>query len=209
MSPVRIRTVALAGGLTAVLSASVALAATTQTYSQKFTTKHPGQSTGLTFAASSTGTGGAAPVQAKTVTLTFPAGTKIDTGAVKSGAEVGSGKATVLVGGVTAMSLDVTASNRKGGMTLSVVNPLGHPIVLKPGLSGGKLTLLIPKFNVAGQTIILSKLSLSISKAGSAKRPYARTPKKCPAGGWKFTGSFVYVDGTKQTLTSKSACVKH
>ena len=209
MRTVRIRTLAVAGGLTAVLSASVAHAAPTQTNGQKFTTKHPGQSTGLTFAASSTGTGGAAPVQAKTVTLAFPAGTKIDTGAVKSGAEVGSGKATVLIGGLAPMSLDVTASNRKGGMTLSVSNPLGTPIVLKPGLSGGKLTLIIPKFSVSGQTIVLSKLALSISKAGTAKRPYARTPKSCPAGGWKFTGSFAYLDGSKQTLTSKSACVKH
>ncbi len=42
-----------------------------------------------------------------------------------------------------------------------------------------------------GQTLVLSKLTLNIKKAGTAKRPYIRTPTSCPAGGWKFTALYL------------------
>ncbi len=195
--------------LVSLIGTSVALAAGGQTYSQKFTTSHPRTASGMTFSAANTAE---VPVQAKTVTLTFPAGTKIDTGALAkcsnppacpTASKIGSGKANV------GLAVDVTAYNRAGGMALIVSNPVGPAVILTPKLKGTKLTLQIPSLTFNGQTLVLSKLTLNIRKAGTAKRPYIRTPATCPAGGWQFTAAFVYVDRTKTTLTSTSACKKH
>lgn len=206
-----------AGALAALLVSSVALAATQQTYSQKFTIKASGKSTGMTFAASATDPTGASPVQAKRVTLTFPAGTKIDPGALPkcttvkacpAKSKIGTGKATVLLG-TAPNKLPVTAYNRAGGMVLSVASPLGTPVILQPVLKGTTLTIEVPLLKYSGVSLVLTQLSLDVKKLGTAKRPYVRTPKVCPStGSWTFGASFVYVDGTSTKLSSVSPCLK-
>lgn len=204
--------------LAAVLATSVALAAVQQTYSQRFTVKHPGKSSGMTFSATARDSAGGTPTAAKTVTLMFPTGTKIDTGVVPrcvkptacpAKTKIGSGQATAVFS-TLANKLAVTAYNRAGGMVLSITNPLGAPVILKPTIVGRKLTLTIPSLSFNGTPIIVSALSLNISKLGTTKKPYVKTPTSCPkSGAWKFSARFVYVDGTTTTLSSASSCLAH
>jgi hypothetical protein len=192
--------------LAAALMCAVALAGTIQTYSQKFTVKHPGQATGMTLRTSARATGGATPKQPKTVTLTFPSGMKLDPFSIGATAKIGSGTATFI--GTPART--VTVYNRRPtGMTLVISNPVGMSVTMNGQYAhmGGQLVLTIPKFRIP--PAVLSGLSLSI-KAGSTKQPFMRTPTKCPAGGWKFSAAFVYPAGTpREVLSSTSACVKH
>ena len=201
----------LGAGVIALLAlASVAVAAgITQTYSQKFTTTHPGQVSGMSFRA------GGSP-QAKSVTLTFPAGTVINTKAVArctgasscpAASKVGAGTATVRVAGAAA-GLAATAYNRAGGMVIIIPAPIGS-VVLRPTLSGRKLSITIPSLKVAGSAVTLVSLKLDINAIGSGTKAYLRTPASCPkAKVWTFTGRFTYSGGRSRTLTSRSACVK-
>lgn len=197
--------------LAVVLTTSVAFAASQQTYSQKFTVKHPGQSAGMSFSA-------AGSTQAKTVTLTFPPGTKINTGALPkcfntsacpAKSKIGSGQATVMLA-MSPIRLPVTAYNRAHGMALAIKSSLGAPVVLAPTLSQGKLTITIPSLQVGDAPLVLTDLKLTISKIGTGSKAYVKTPPSCPKqGAWTFTGMFGYADGTATTLTSQSACVRH
>lgn len=200
----------------AALTASVAIAATEQTYSQKFTVKKPGQSTGMTFKADQpTKT----PTSAKRVTLTFPPGTKINPDALPKcskppkcpkASKVGTGTATVMLG-AAALPLSSTAYNRKGGLVLVVDDPTDptHPIVLKPAIRGEKLVLDVPPLKKGGLTLVLKGVTLATDQIGKGAKAYVRTPPVCAKGGaWTFKGKFEYVDGTSKELTSKSPCVK-
>ena len=202
------------GAAVALTSTSLALAASNgQTYAQKFTTKHPGRPSGMTFRAAS-------QVQAKTVTLTFPAGTKIDTAALKRCATapncpmtsgIGSGTATVSIAGAT-LHLPVAAYNRSGGMVLVVSNPLTPttPVVLTPALTGRTLKVTLPTLSVAGQPITVTGLQLTVSKIISGRKAYITTPKTCPASrAWTFRGQFTYPNAPATASTSRSPCTKH
>lgn len=210
--------------LAAMLTTSVALAAVQQTYSQKFTAKKPNQSTGMTFTATQPGT---APVAAKSVTLTFPAGTKINSAAIPRCAQppscpakskLGSGSAVMLVAGVPITLSGVSVYNTSGGLTVVVDSGLPGvpPAALPIARSGLKLTLnLPPGFPVpvpgAGTvTGLLFSLSITTGKQGTANKPYLKTPSTCPKGNaWTFKSNFAYYDGSSKSLTSNSACVKH
>jgi hypothetical protein len=207
----------LLGATLAALTASVALAATQQTYSQKFSVKKPGQSTGMTFKSSThdpSAPGGVATA-VRTVTLTLPAGAKINNGAVAkcvnppscpAKSKVGSGSATSNVAG-NAVPTSVVAYNRAGGLVLVIANPLGAPIVLQPSLAGGKLTLTLPDLSFGVVKIVVTDLSLTINKIGSGKKAFTTTPRTCPKShAWLFQGAFSYADGTRKSLTAKSAC---
>ncbi len=186
--------------------AGAAVAAGSQRYSQKFTVKHPGKPTGMTLSA-------AGKVPPKTVTLTFPAGTRINQKATPrctpslscpGGALLGTGTATVRIIGVT-QPLPITVYNRNGGLLLLVTAPGTGTIPLEPTLSGRKLTLDVPALPVT-----LLALKLTINKIGKGTAAYMRTPATCPkTGAWKFTARFGYANGTGTTRTSRSACVKH
>ena len=196
--------------LTVVLVLSIAgaaVAAGSQSYSQKFTAKHPGKPTGVTFSA-------AGKVQPTTVTLTFPAGTKINqkatprctaAGSCPGGSQLGTGSATVRILGVSNM-LPVTAYNRSGGLLLVIQVPGIGGITLLPTLSGRKLTVAVP----ALPSTTLIALKLTINKVGKGTHAYMRTPSTCPkTGAWKSSARFAYANGTGITRTSRSACVKH
>lgn len=207
---------------TAALTTSLAIAATTQEYSQKFTVKTPGQSTGMAFKARAYDVVKGTPDRAKKVTLTFPSGTKINSGALAKctnasacspKSKVGSGKATAIVG-TAHLPLAAIAYNRSGGMVLVIGNPLdpAKPFVLQPRFVGSnpiKLILDLPAIKAGQFTAVISELSVVVNKIGTGKKAYVKTPSSCPKGGaWKFTGKFEFVNEGSQTLTSKSPCVK-
>lgn len=203
--------VVLAGVIAMLALAGVAVAAViTQKYTQKFTTNHPGQASGMTFQA------GGSP-QAKSVTLTFPAGTVINTKAVAAcgktaktcsvASKVGSGTAVVRLG-TTSLATNVTAYNRVGGMTIIVTSPVKPDVVLRPTLTKGVLQIPIPSLVIAGSKITLTSLTLKVNKIGSGSRAYLRTPPTCPKSKvWAFTGRFTYPGGAVKTLKSASPCV--
>ena len=212
---------AVAGGSAlAAFSASAALAATQQTYSQKFTVKRPGQPTGMTFKASARDpkTLGQIPVQVRKVTLTFPAGTKIDTSAVArcvkaetcpAASQIGSGTATVKFS-TTSTTIKAKVYNRAGGLFLVFTTPFGTTVVLNPTLKAGQLTLSVPPLKVGQLKLVLASMSLTINKLGSRAHPYARTPSSCPkSGAWTFRARFDYVNKTVKKLSSTSPCTKH
>ena len=199
------------GAAITLAAASAAVAASGgQSYAQKFTAKRPGQPTGVTFRA-------AGPVQANSVTLTFPKGTKINTAALTRCAntancppasKIGSGTATVSFAGATP-SLPVTAYNRAGGMVL-VVAIAPTPVVLEPTLSGRKLQVSLPALSLGGVPISVTGLQLTVSKIASGHKAYIKTPSRCPSSGrWLFTGSFTYPSAPPRTIKSLSACKKH
>ena len=189
-----------------VCIAGAAVAAGSQSYSQRFSGKHPGKPTGVTFSA-------AGKVQPNTILLTFPAGTKINQRATPrctpalscpGAALLGRGTATVRILGVT-QSLPITVYNRTGGLLLVVWVPGTGGIPLEPTLSGLKLTLSVPNLGVT-----LTALKLTINKIGKGAGAYMRTPPTCPkTGAWRSTARFDYPNGTGITRTSRSACVKH
>lgn len=200
------------GAALALAAASVAVAASGgQTYSQKFTARHPGKPTGVKFQA-------AGPIQANSVTLTFPKGTKINTAALArcanvancpASSRIGSGTATVSVVGA-ALQLPVAAYNRAGGMVLVVTNPLGSPVVLQPSLSGRKLQVALPALSAGGVPITVTGLQLAVSKIHSGHKAYITTPPRCPSSGaWTFTGQFTYASAPATMIKSRSACTKH
>jgi hypothetical protein len=209
-SKTRIWAPAIGAGVV-LTAASVALAASNgQTYSQRFTAKHPGKPSGMTFQA-------AGQVQASSVTLTFPTGTKINTAALKrctnapscpKASSIGAGTATVSVAGMS-LQLPVTAYNRGSGMVLVVSDPLG-PVVLKPSLTGRTLTLTLPTLSLGGVPVTVTALKLTVSKIVSGRKAYITTPKTCPpSGAWTFSGRFTYPNAPAQTIKSPSACTKH
>ena len=194
--------------LAAALMCAVALAATMQTYSQKFTTTHPGQATGMTLRwTTSHPARSRLVVQPKTVTLTFPNGTKIDTGAVGPGAKSKVGSGTAVFGVGTPARTVTVYSAGPGGIALVISNPVGisYRLNAKYAHMGRELVIPIPTFRIP--PAVLTGLSLTI-KGGSATRPYLRTPRTCPTGGWKFSAVFVYQGPPTEVLNSTSACVK-
>jgi len=229
--------VAMAGmAIVAVAAASSAMAATQQTYSQKFTVTKAGSATGSLFSASARDPQAVnqQPSPARQVTLTFPSGTKVNTKAVPACSasdtqlaqlgpaacpaktKVGSGSGKVITPLVTLPLVDakVTAFNRKGGMILLVQPTVSNPVILRPTLAGGKLKISVPQVCLVGTgpdcgEAVLADFTLSLKKITSKKTgTYLTTPRKCPAGGWVFKSAFTFKDGTTQALESKQACKK-
>jgi hypothetical protein len=200
--------------LAAALTCAIAVAATTQTYSQKFTTTHPGRETATTLKwYTFHGAHSQLITQPKTVTLTFPKGMKIDPGAVRSGGNLGSGMATF---GQGTPPRPITIVNRTtpghvgDGITLVISNSVGISYSLKAQYAGMGTQLVIPVPTFRIPPAVLTGISVVI-KGGSTHRPYLKTPSICPSSkAWKFSATFVYPAGTPtQVLNSTSACVKH
>jgi hypothetical protein len=156
-------------GVLALAVAAIALADTTQTYKQKFSTNKAGKSAGTTFSTSSTDTSNTAnnnqPKSVRTFGIVFPAGTKIDYKGddlcnatddemIQAGgkpacpkAVIGAGQARVRLpfpGGAD-INAKVTAFNAKKSLVLYVdPSPIAQPIILRPKFSGVKLTTIVP-----------------------------------------------------------------
>jgi hypothetical protein len=153
----------------ALAVAAVALADTTQTYKQKFSSPKAGKSVGTTFSTSSTDTANTAknfqPKSVRTFQINFPTGTKInykgaplckatDDDLIQAGgkpacpkAVIGAGAARVRLpfAGGADINAKVTAFNAKNALVLYVdPSPIAQPIILRPKFSGTKLTTIVP-----------------------------------------------------------------
>jgi hypothetical protein len=179
---------------------AVALAATTQTFSQKFATTHPKRATSLSVRWS-------ASKQPKSVTLTFPQG--LTWGQLSSNSKVGTGTATFGHNMPPRTITVYTTSSPGPGMTLVIANPVGLTVRVNAYFAhmGAQLVIPIPKFNIPPAT--LTGMSLTL-KGGSTSHPFVRTPSTCPSSkGWRSMASIAYPTGASKVLISTSACVKH
>lgn len=159
----------LIGALTGAVMlavAAVALATTTTTFDQKYSTKKPNTSAGTSFATTSSEDQNAEknhqPKSTREFDIKFPAGSKIDYTAAPvcknldesandpcpKNTKVGSGHAKVLLPFPNSAPIDalVTAYNRKNGLWLYVVPqfPNQAPVVLKPKYVGLTLKTATP-----------------------------------------------------------------
>jgi hypothetical protein len=206
--------VILAAALTALLCAG-ALAATTPTFSAKFTTTHRNTATALTLK-------WATKYQPARVRISLPgytgkrgipdraaqrASLQLDPMAVKNGGQVGTGRATF--GGSGVASRSITALNywpaTGNGVSLRVNNSVGVPYILIGSWDsfGAQLALSVPAFKIPPAT--MTGLTVTL-KGGTAHRPFLKTPQTCPKGGWKFSVTFAYNGHKSQTLVSHAAC---
>lgn len=144
-------------------------------------------------------------------------------GACPSGSKIGTGEGEVSVAGVAnPLILDVQAFNAKAGPIFALTAPAAQnrTSVIRSRLKGTKLTAKLEPNCVdpaatscPGQEILLTRFEIdieSISKRSGRRRiAWLTTPPQCPRGGeFKFKGTFVYDDGTKQSVNSTSDCVR-
>jgi hypothetical protein len=161
--------VGVIAGVVMLAVAAIAMATTTQTFDQKYSTKTTNKSTGTKFSTTSTEDENAAnnhqPKSTREFDITFPAGSKIDYKAAPvcanldesaddpcpKNTKVGSGHAKVLLTFGPPIDALVTAYNRKGGLFLFVEPqaPNQAPVVLKPVYKGLTLKTATPPNCVA------------------------------------------------------------
>jgi hypothetical protein len=119
----------------------------------------------------------------------------------------------------------VRAYNANKGLILYVAiqSPLGtQTLVLNPKFSGVNLKTVVPATcipptrpdqgckdaNGQVQEAVLTSFQLKTTPAGKKPKALIRTPATCPKGGWTFTASLKYADGTGVKIPAKSPCKK-
>jgi hypothetical protein len=219
----------LALGLAAALlvCAATAGAAKDGAASLEFSTKKPHKQTALTVAGVFSPDAQGNQRVLTSVTLTLPAGTKINKNAVTicpgdsasvsdtpGGAEkacpassqLGTGLAEVMLGD-NETTFDITIWNQQTGPLIELsVN--GEPAFTSPGqVSGNKITW---PLRLAEQVQAKTKsFGLEFVKRGTAKKPYLRTPSTCPKSKrWKGALSATVSGGGTIKLPAGARCTK-
>lgn len=227
---------AVAGALTLALAA-VAFASPqfSYTFSTKFTTTHPGKSTGFKtdIETSDPGNPQGVPKGTNVIVVNFPRGTKFNskalpqcaatssnTAPVTSGAcdkaKVGTGTSVVQAVGLPGpVPGTITAYNAKNAIVFYVKSNLNGtivPTVLKGNLKGTKLTTNVAAQvpAVGGLKLIITTFKLNIKPHKKGKKIYATTPSKCTGGKWQVKAHVTFDDGTSGDFAGPpSKCSKH
>jgi hypothetical protein len=135
------------------------------------------------------------------IAISFPAGTRIDTGAVTrctaseeevsnnpdgvAGAcpaksKIGTGKGTAYLGdNPDPIVFDLGLYNRKGGAIVDIMLNGKTAFTSPATIQGRKMTIslsLTPSLNAR-----ITGFELSVPKAGTKRKPYVRTPGTCPS----------------------------
>jgi hypothetical protein len=175
----------------------------------RFTANRPGARTGWTAdgALKPVPPGRQVPPQ-RGVDFVFPAGTRIDAGAVPAchasdqqiartgpsacppASRVGSGSAGLALG--TTGTLDTRLSVFDGGRRLIIVftSTAGTVVrVLSGTINGTHIKSTIPRIVLSGGgEVAVFRLALKLRAAGTSQRPLIRTPRACQRSGrWRFT----------------------
>jgi hypothetical protein len=175
------------------------------------------------------------PKKTRKLVITFPAGTKLDQGVkpycaqldessndpCPKNTKIGSGTAEVRLKfpGTQPIPANVTAYNRKKGLWLYVVPSVAGqaPVVIKPTFQGLKLITILTPLCVLNDCAkngeaVLTKFELKTNpyKKGKGKKTrfFTRSPKTCPAAGWKFAADWTYDDGSTEHKESFQKCKK-
>lgn len=170
-----------------------------------YTSKTPGTRTGFKYRVKLKQDGDKQPPAVRQLRLTFAKGTKIDTGAVpactasqeelnqRGGAacpfasQVATGEADVYVGTATPLTLNAAVFDTDEGIVVVLSDANGNVIRTLTGkLTGGRVLVVpVPKVELGGgKETALVRFELNIAKAGTKRRPWARTPRTCTKKGW-------------------------
>jgi hypothetical protein len=225
-------TAAIAG--LALALAGVALASFTQHSMITLSASKAGQSSGIkALLYSTTNPAGQAPWAAKSLTVTFPSGTKFSLGSVKactlsasqlssgkscpSASKIGSGSASAVpisngkATGVVSGSANayVAGSNKMVLVVKSTVGSLTKIVVIPETTSGDTLSIRVPglKVTLGGSTfnVVLTKLQLTVPKHGTGRGALI-TAGKCTNDQFVVRTHFVYTNGKTKDIKSSSFC---
>jgi hypothetical protein len=196
-----------------------------QTANITLTAKRAGQSTGFKASLNATDPGAAQPQGLKTLTITFPSGTKFNlkSPAVKqcketdteitalgcpSNTRVGTGMATANAVPLIA-AIPETATVYAGAKDLIFdfvpQGSVGQVLVLHGTISKNVLTTAVPVINLGGVNIVITALTLNIRAIGSGSSAFA-TAGKCSGGRFVVKSHFLYQTGATLDLSSSSTC---
>jgi predicted Zn-ribbon and HTH transcriptional regulator len=228
---------AIAGAVMLAVAA-IAMAATDTTYTQTYTNKKAGKSTGTFFKTTSIDSSNTAnnmqPSPTRRLTITFPKGTKINQKAApfckqlqedepngnvcpkKTKIGDGHAEARLKFNGTAPIPATVTAYNRKKGLWLYIVPqaPGQAPIVLKPKFKGLRLITNVPPLCVLNDCAtngeaVLTEFDLTTKAIKKHKKVFLTTPAKCTKAGWTFKALFEYDPGTPpKPLSFTQKCKK-
>jgi hypothetical protein len=192
-----------------------------------YTSKKPGTRTGFKYRVKLKQQGDQQPPTVRELRLTFGKGTKIDTGAVPACAatqdelnqqgsaacppasRVATGEADVYIGTATPLALTATVFNTDEGIVAILVDANGNVIrTLSGKVTGGRVLVVpIPKVELSGgKEAALVRFELNISKAGTDRRPWARTPKTCTKKGWSVVYAPLFDPIGRVKLTDVTRC---
>jgi hypothetical protein len=192
-----------------------------------YTSQQPGASTGFRYRVRLATEGNQQPPVVRELRLTFHPGTRIDTGAVPActsddaeilergtaacprGGRVATGEAGVYVGAAAPLELVATVFSTHRGVVAVLADPKGAVVrVLRGTLSRGRVLVVpIPAVPLGGgKEVALVRFELDIPKSGTARRPWARTPKRCGPGGWRTVYAPRFDTLGRVELTDTSRC---
>src|SRR5215207_4782488 len=191
-----------------------------------YTSKRPNTATGFRYRVKLKQNGDEQPPVVRELRLTTHKGTRFDPDAVPAcdatdeelarqgaaacpaRASVGSGEADVYVGMATPLTLTSSVFNTDAGIVAVLVDSNGNVIrTLRGRLSGRVLVVPIPKVELPdGKETALVRFQLDIPKAGTARRPWARTPRTCTRKGWSITYAPLFDPIGRVKLTDYTRC---
>lgn len=212
-------------------TAGVALAQFTQTATVSMTAHRSGQTTGIVanLQSSDPTAPGAKPKAASKLLMTFPVGTTfhLATPLVKpcpytnaqlakqfgpscpKSSRIGTGAAVANAAPLAAVvKAPVTAYVRSAHQMVLVIKPSlpGAPtIVITPSVSGHTLTIRVPTLTLAGISVVLVSLKLTVPALGTGKTALI-TAGRCVDRAFVVRTDFSYADGSHLALFSSSAC---
>lgn len=221
---------AIAVGALASMGVALASPLFKQTAKITLTATRAGASTGfkVSLASSDPGAPYEKPQALKTLTVTFPKGTKfnfkstaikqctasavelVGTKGAACPAKSRIGKGTALADGAPVYpkipeSATVYAGKGKLLFLLVPTTAVGSTIPLEGGVSANRVTVPVPELVSAGLTIVITELTVSVKAVGSGRQAFA-TAGKCMKGKFTVKSSFVYYSGSPVSLTSSSKC---
>lgn len=224
--------VAIAIGGLVIASVAFASPLFKQTADIKLTASKAGASSGFkaSIASSDTGAPLGKPQALKTLTVTFPKGTRFNfkSTAIKQctasllelvGTKGAACPAKSRIGTGTAMANGApvfpripeaaTAYAGKGKLIFLIAPSagVGKTLVLEGTVSANKLTTPVPVLSESGLTIVITELNLSVKKVGSGKQAFV-TAGQCGKGKFTVSSRFVYYTGSPVSLSSSSHCGK-
>lgn len=192
-----------------------------------YTSKRPGTATGFRYRVKLKQSGADQPPVVRELRLVFARGTKIDTGAVvacaatpeeltqqgtaacPAGSRVARGEADVYIGAATPLTLTATVFNSDEGIVALLTDSNGKVIrTLSGKVTGGRVLVVpIPKVELGGgKEAALVRFELNIAKAGTSRRPWARTPRSCTRKGWGVTYAPLFDPIGRVKLTDVTRC---
>lgn len=161
------------------------------------------------------------------ITITFPAGSKIDTaavtrcnasdeeieaneggvaGACPAKSKIGTGKGTAYLGdNPDPVVFDLGVYNRRGGAILDIMLNGQTAFFSRIVITGRKMVIplsLTPSLNAR-----ITAFELAVKRAGTRRKPYLRTPAACPANR-KFSAAITAREFNAGTVTTNdtTAC---